>query len=206
MPFLCGVRFGLAAALGGAALSAFFVAGASAGGVGMQTGGVTSQPIGHYEFCKTHPAECRVQTRGVRPERLTKDLLRTVKTVNVQVNHAVKPMDDLTNYGREEVWSYPDDGAGDCEDYALEKQRQLHSEGISLSNLLLTVVRKPDGEGHAVLTVQTDKGDFVLDNLTDAVHLWDETGYLYIKRQSSYNSGRWVAIREGQTAVVASVK
>lgn len=206
MPFLCGVRFGLGAALGGAVLSAFFVAGASADGVGMQTGEITSQPIGHYEFCKAHPAECRVQTRSPRPERYTDALLRKVKAVNGRINRSVRPVDDRANYGREEVWAYPDNGAGDCEDYALEKQRQLHRQGISLSNLLITVVRKPDGEGHAVLTVQTDKGDFVLDNLTDAVRLWDETGYLYLKRQSSYNSGRWVAVRDGQTAVVASVK
>ena len=31
------------------------------------------------------------------------------------------------------------------------------------------MVRKPDGEGHAVLTVRTDDGDYILDNLSDAV-------------------------------------
>ena len=50
----------------------------------------------------------------------------------------------------------------------LEKRRDLMSKGISLTDLLITVVRKPDGEGHAVLTVRTDEGDYVLDNLTDA--------------------------------------
>ena len=60
-------------------------------------------------------------------------------------------------------------GAGDCEDYVLEKRRELMHKGLSASDLLITVVRKPDGEGHAMLTVRTDKGDFVLDNLTDAV-------------------------------------
>ena len=67
----------------------------------------------------------------------------------------------------------------------LEKRRDLMRKGISLSDLLITVVRKPDGEGHAVLTVRTDKGDFVLDNLTDAVKPWEETGYRYLKRQAT---------------------
>ena len=73
-------------------------------------------------------------------------------------------------------------------------------KGMSLSNLLITVVRKPDGEGHAVLTVRTDKGDFVLDNLTDAVRQWDATGYRFLKRQATDHTGRWVTIREGQRA------
>ena len=30
--------------------------------------------------------------------------------------------------------------------------------------LLVTVVREKNGNGHAVLTVKTDKGEFILDN------------------------------------------
>ena len=67
-------------------------------------------------------------------------------------------------------------------------------------------MRKPDGEGHAVLTVRTDKGDFILDNLTDAVRQWDETGYRFLKRQASDHTGHWVTIREGQAPLVGSVE
>ena len=66
-------------------------------------------------------------------------------------------------------------------------------------------MRKPDGEGHAVLTVRTDEGDYVLDNLTDAIKPWEETGYRYLKRQSTTHTGRWVTIREGSAALVGSV-
>ena len=76
----------------------------------------------------------------------------------------------------------------------------------SLSNLLITVVRKSDGEGHAVLTVRTDKGDFVLDNLAAAVKLWDVTGYRYLKRQASDHTGRWVSIRDGENTMVGAVR
>ena len=89
----------------------------------------------------------------------------------------------------------------------LEKRRDLMRQGLSLSNLLITVVRKPDGEGHAVLTVRTDKGDFVLDNLTDSVRQWDQTGYRFLKRQATNHTGRWVTIREGQSEpLVGSVQ
>ena len=97
-------------------------------------------------------------------------------------------MNDFDIYGKDEVWAYPR-GAGDCEDYVLEKRRDLMRKGISLADLLITVVRKPDGEGHAVLTVRTDEGDYVLDNLNDAVKPWEETGYRYLKRQSTTHTG-----------------
>ncbi|PWJ74437.1 putative transglutaminase-like cysteine proteinase [Pseudaminobacter salicylatoxidans] len=175
-------------------------------GAPMATGGLTSQPIGHYEFCKANPAECALRPRDKGPERMTGALWKTVTAINLQVNRAIKPMSDMEIYGKDEVWAYPDNGVGDCEDYVLEKRRELMSRGVSLSNLLITVVRKPDGEGHAVLTLRTDKGDFVLDNLTDAVRQWDETGYRFLKRQASNHTGHWVGIREGQAPLVGAVQ
>ena len=70
------------------------------------------------------------------------------------------------------------------------------------ADLLITVVRKPDGEGHAVLTVRTQSGDFVLDNLNDEVKLWTETRYAFLKRQSSTDTGRWVTIENGTSDVL----
>jgi predicted transglutaminase-like cysteine proteinase len=173
----------------------------------MLTGGLTSQPIGHYEFCKANPAECSSRLRDAGPERMTGRLWKQIAAVNAGVNATVRPVNDIDLFGKDEVWAYPD-GAGDCEDYVLEKRRELLREGLSLSNLLITVVRKPDGEGHAVLTVRTDKGDYILDNLTDAVRLWDQTGYRFLKRQASNHTGRWVTIREAQPSapLVGSVK
>lgn len=171
----------------------------------MVTGSLTSQPIGHYEFCKANPAECMIRTRNSRPERMNGALWRRIVSVNVAVNAAVRPMNDFDIYGKDEVWAYPH-GAGDCEDYVLEKRRRLMQKGMSPANLLITVVRKPDGEGHAVLTVRTSKGDFILDNLTDSVRQWDETGYRFLKRQASDHTGHWVTIREGQAPLVGSVQ
>jgi predicted transglutaminase-like cysteine proteinase len=192
---------------GAAAIAAVFVVATSASaGQPMITGGLTSQPIGHYEFCKANPEACSIRGRDHGPEHMTGALWRKVVAMNVTVNEAVKPMNDSEIYGKTEVWTYPTESVGDCEDYVLEKQRDLAERGVDISNLLITVVRKPDGEGHAVLTLRTDKGDFVLDNLTDKVRQWDETGYRFLKRQSSVDTGRWVSIREGQAPTVAAVE
>ncbi|PBB68096.1 transglutaminase [Mesorhizobium sp. WSM4312] len=172
----------------------------------MVVGGSTSQPIGHYDFCRIHVAECSIRSPDSVPERLTSKLLHDISAVNLSVNTRVKPMSDMDNYGKDEWWAYPENGLGDCEDYALEKRRELNSLGIAIANLLMTVVRKPDGEGHAVLTVRTDKGDFILDNLTDKVRLWNQTSYRYLKRQASDNTGHWVSILGGDEQLVSAVK
>lgn len=192
-------------AVAGLAISACGTAPAWSAGA-MATGGLTSQPIGHYDFCKTHPGECSIRPVNLAPARMTEGLMRKLASVTARVNAAVKPMSDLDIYGKDEVWAYPDKGVGDCEDYVLEKRRELYRTGMSLADLLITVVRKPDGEGHAVLTVRTDKGDYILDNLTDRVKAWDATGYRFLKRQAIDNTGRWVSIRDGQAVLVGSVQ
>ena len=80
-------------------------------------------------------------------------------------------------------------------------------EGVMMRSpaAVATAVRKPDGEGHAVLTVRTDEGDFILDNLSDTVKPWEATGYRYLKRQSTTHTGRWVSVREGNPPMVGSV-
>ncbi len=172
----------------------------------MATGGPTSQPIGHYDFCRANPGECSIRPTNLAPATMTDAFMRKLTSVTVEVNAAVKPMSDYDIYGRDEVWAYPDKGVGDCEDYVLEKRRDLNRLGVSLADLLITVVRKPDGEGHAVLTVRTSLGEFILDNLESRVLTWTDTDYTYLKRQSDQNSGVWVTINDGRADAVASVR
>jgi predicted transglutaminase-like cysteine proteinase len=189
----------------GLAMAAGWAAPALAAGA-MATGGLTSQPIGHYDFCKLNPTECSIRPANLAPATMSDGLMSKLVSVTAKVNAAVKPMSDLDIYGKDEVWAYPDNGVGDCEDYVLEKRRDLSRMGVSLADLLITVVRKPDGEGHAVLTVRTDKGDYVLDNLTNKVKAWEQTGYRFLKRQAIDNTGRWVSIRGGQQILVGAVQ
>jgi predicted transglutaminase-like cysteine proteinase len=104
------------------------------------------------------------------------------------------------HWGVVERWSYPDDGKGDCEDYVLLKRRMLIKAGWPREALLITVVRDTKGDGHAVLTVKTDKGDFVLDNQAENVLLWSDTGYRFVKRQSQSDQNVWVALGDPRPA------
>ena len=171
----------------------------------MTVTGTTSQPVGHYEFCQTHTAECSVHTgRDVRV-KLTPKLWNELVAVNAEVNRTIVAATDEEIYGRAEVWAYPGK-YGDCEDLVLLKRRDLIEKGWPVGALLITVVRQVNGDGHAVLTVLTDRGDLVLDNLEEKVLVWNETDYRYIKRQSEYDTGRWDAIDDARTTQVGSVK
>ncbi len=182
----------------GAATSAPLVPGA------MVTGSVTSQPIGHYEFCQLNKSECSIRTREAGPAKLTEHGWGLLRDINASVNAAIAPMTDKDIYGREEVWASPVD-AGDCEDFVLLKRRQLMDAGFVAADLLITVVRKPDGEGHAVLTVRTTEGDYVMDNLEDEVRPWFDTSYTFLKRQASFDTGRWVTIENGRDLLVGAL-
>lgn len=180
-----------------ALVALIFAAGVAKAQAFMPTTAPSTQPIGHYEFCQRMPEECRKTTaRG--PVKLTRSLWAALVEINNTVNTTVIPRTDMEMWGVEEHWSYPTNGYGDCEDYVLEKRRQLIKAGVPASNLLITVVRQQNGEGHAVLTVNTGMGDFVLDNLEPRVLAWNETDYQYLKRQATQHAGMWVGIEDGR--------
>jgi len=171
----------------------------------MKLGGFTSQPIGHYEFCQRLPHECLPWQENRSPIHLTQAIWNIILKINYSVNHRIEPQTDIELYGREEYWAYPAH-AGDCEDYVLQKRRELSEYGLPLSALLITVVRKPNGEGHALLTIHTDRGDLVLDNLRDDVLGWADTQYVFLKRQSASHAGRWVTIEQPADLLVSAVQ
>ena len=103
-----------------------------------------------------------------------------------------------------ERWNYPDDGYGDCEDYVLLKRKMLVQAGWPPQALLITVVRDKQGDGHAVLTVKTDKGEFILDNQAERILLWSETSYRYVKRQSQADPNRWVALGDPRPTIATA--
>jgi predicted transglutaminase-like cysteine proteinase len=113
-------------------------------------------------------------------------------------------MTDLDHYGVVEKWTYPDDGYGDCEDYVLLKRRMLMQAGWPREALLITVVRDKKGDGHAVLTVKTDRGEFILDNQNEAIVLWHETGYRFVKRQSQSNPNVWISLGDLRPAAATA--
>jgi predicted transglutaminase-like cysteine proteinase len=154
----------------------------------------TLPPIGYVTFCQIHKVDCRPKGPFVDRIQLTPAKLSELKRVNDQVNTAVVPVTDLEHYGKVDWWTYPADGKGDCEDYALEKRRRLIALGWPESTLLITVVRDQNNEGHAILTVRTDEGDFILDNQLREILHWADTPYAFIKEQSQRNPLLWVSL------------
>jgi predicted transglutaminase-like cysteine proteinase len=157
-------------------------------------GEATRAPIGWIEFCDENPRECSNHATAPRDIVLNAQAWKDLVRVNLWVNTHVKPMTDLEHYGVVERWAYPDDGYGDCEDYVLLKRRMLMQAGWPREALLITVVRDKNGDGHAVLTVKTDKGEFVLDNQNDEIVLWSDTGYRFVKRQSQADPNVWISL------------
>ncbi|NDW06658.1 transglutaminase-like cysteine peptidase [Jiella pacifica] len=173
----------------------------------MQIGVEAPRPIGQQGLCKRSPAECRpvAQPGQAKPLVLTRSLIHTIATINVSVNAQIKPESDEKIYGVEEYWTYPA-STGDCEDFVLRKRKRLHEEAkIDLGNLLITVVKKTNGEGHAVLTLHTTDGDFILDNLNWRVLLWSDTPYAFLKRQNTGDPGKWNRIANGRDVLVGAV-
>jgi predicted transglutaminase-like cysteine proteinase len=159
----------------------------------MRVYGPALPPYGYVRFCSAFPAECK---RGPLEDgriAATTERLAELDAINRQVNATVKPATDLEIYGEVERWTLPTD-RGDCEDYALLKRHILMRKGWPASALLMTVVRDEKGEGHAILTARTSKGDYVLDNKTDELKLWSATPYAYVMRQSYIDPNVWLSL------------
>lgn len=157
--------------------------------------GATSSPIGYVQLCQRQPSACVQRTTSPAVVQLTEDSWRALLGINSHVNQIIAPVTDEELYGSPEVWTMPQN-AGDCEDYVLLKRHLLLEAGWPASALLITVVKEQTGSGHAVLTVRTDRGEFVLDNQAANVFRWDETPYIYIKRQSEFDETVWSSIND----------
>ena len=158
-------------------------------------GAPTSVPYGWADFCQRERAECVGPALAALDINLTSATFEKLDRINRQVNQLIEPVTNLEHWGTIlDHWDYPLDGKGDCKVYALYKRKLLIDMGFPRQALLMTIVRDLDGEGHTILTVKTNRGEFVLDNLNDEIRPWDATGYRYIKRQSQEDPNVWVAV------------
>jgi predicted transglutaminase-like cysteine proteinase len=151
-------------------------------------------PIGYVEFCQSHSGDCLPYGAALQRVQLTSEKWDQLVKLNKEINESVRPISDMTQYGVVERWTYPDSHMGDCEDYVLLKRRELMKLGWPQSALLITVVRDENNEGHAVLTVRTTVGDYILDNKHSKVLAWQRTPYDFIKRQSGKDPRQWVSL------------
>ena len=199
---LLGVSMGYAAVMVVASLSAAQAANERPLFIAVSTS--ARPPIGWTDFCAQLPRECDGRPLEARDVVLSQKAWKDLERINKWVNDTIKPMTDMDHWGVIERWSYPDDGYGDCEDYVLLKRRMLMQAGWPRQALLITVVRDLKGEGHAVLTVKTDKGEYILDNQEEQILLWSETSYRFVKRQSQTDQNVWVSLGDNRPAVATA--
>jgi predicted transglutaminase-like cysteine proteinase len=169
-------------------------------------GAETSVPYGWVDFCHRRPEECAVERLAAADVKLTDEAWALLDRVNRDVNAAIEPVSNFDHWGTMlDHWDYPVDGKGDCKIYALYKRKLLIDQGFPRQALLMTIVRDLEGEGHAILTVKTNRGEFVLDNLSSEIRPWNATGYRFVKRQSQENPNVWLAIgNAAKPAVMAN--
>ena len=187
-------KFNVTAAI---VLSAILIAGSSAPvysakskGSQIQTqrlveSGAAKAPLGFQIFCLTNRSHCR--GGGSSSVAMTDALLGKLNSVNRSVNRAIRPRRD-----RGDVWSV-NVKSGDCEDYVLTKRARLIAAGVSAGALRIAYAKTRSGISHAVLVVRTNKGDFVLDNLSRKIKQWNRTGLKFIAISGS-NPRRWSSV------------
>jgi predicted transglutaminase-like cysteine proteinase len=167
--------------------------------------GTALPPVGYVDFCRRSPNDCRRSGRGSNRVTMTDERWKLLRQVNAYVNAKIAPVSDQELYGQAEYWAYPTD-AGDCEDFLLLKKRFLEGLGFASGALLITVVLDEKGEGHAILTVATNQGDYVLDNRRDTILRWSDTRYRFLKRQSAEDPNRWVALAKTTPFATGAVR
>ncbi|WP_203290884.1 transglutaminase-like cysteine peptidase [Maricaulis parjimensis] len=124
------------------------------------------------------------------PERVAFERFDEIEQVNRAINQRLIWRSDLDQYGVEEFWTFPLQAGlryGDCEDFALEKRRELLERGFPPSALALATAYSEETGLHAVLVVRTNQGDYVLDNTTPWVLPWSQSPY------------RWLTIQQGES-------
>jgi predicted transglutaminase-like cysteine proteinase len=153
-----------------------------------------ARPIAAWvTFCERYAAECAINANEPTRIALTPATWNLITTVNGRVNTRIKPVTDLDHWGSADRWDLAEDGSGDCEDFQLLKRKLLAEAGLPRRAMRMTVVIDEKGEGHAVLTLITDRGDFILDNKTNTVLPWHRTGYTFIKREGT-DAVAWVSL------------
>ena len=89
--------------------------------------------------------------------------------INRAINLAIRPMSDLAQHGRIDVWTSPlatlATGSGDCEDYAIAKFVALRRAGIAPDDIRIVVLHDTiHGDNHAVAAARLDGHWLMLDN------------------------------------------
>jgi predicted transglutaminase-like cysteine proteinase len=152
-------------------------------------------PVGFALACVKYQWLChKVSARPLQADADMALLRKVTRTVNT----SVRSVEDGAGHG--DLWTLPTSGHGDCEDYALQKMKDLIDAGFPADRLALSVVIGPRDENHVVLIARMDDGDYVLDNLNNAVKTWRATPYTFLATQDFRARSTWRVTLAGPRA------
>jgi len=164
-----------------------------------QTGQKAPIPAGYIGFCLRYSEQCELPKNAAKTLALTGDTWALLNRINRDTNNTIIYEEDEPHYGIADYWTIASDGYGDCEDFALTKRKALLDAGLPAGALRIAVVLTEVRERHAILTVATDHGDFVLDSLSDEVRPWTASNYVWLERQDPQERWAWDRLNEDTT-------
>ena len=116
--------------------------------------------------------------------------------VNTEVNAAVRYRTDTDNYGVPDYWASPEEmarrGSGDCKELAIAKMWMLAALDVPASSMRIVVLKDTRrGLGHAVVSVDVDGTNLILDNVTSEIRS-DRAVTWYQPLYSVNTTGSWI--------------
>lgn len=144
----------------------------------MSAGELTPAPAAWFALLRQHPDLDPAAAR-FNPVKLSVSRAAQLIRVNKEVNSRIAYRDDAS----QDIWEVGD-RAGDCEDYAIRKlQTLIQAQDFPRGALTLAACKLDRGRGHAVLLVHSDRGVYVMDNLTNRVMPWRDLPYSWVARE-----------------------
>jgi predicted transglutaminase-like cysteine proteinase len=134
-----------------------------------------------------------------QPIALDAENVQLLASVNARINNAILFMPSQDRNGPP-AWRMPIAEAGggraygDCKDYVLEKRRALLAAGVPEAALTIALVENNQRKAHAVLLVDTDRGELVLDSADSRILPWNQARYHWVSRQVRGELLQWVNI------------
>ena len=147
--------------------------------------------------CPAHLRDWRGKLKSWRASGETAQL----QLVNSWINRKIRYTEDRKAFGVKDLWASPAvslNGRGDCEDYAIAKYASLKALGIGEDRMRIVIVNDTRKKiGHAVLSVRTAAGVYILDNQNAEPVLHQRISH-YAPVYSINAGGRWINIATRQ--------
>ena len=151
--------------------------------IGIEGGELALAPLEFVRFCMNYASECMTELSNAVVE-LTPAVEAVLRHVNDDVNQRIQSTSETSPWRINPV-------SGNCNDYVVTKRHELIKLGLPASALLMAAARTPQGDGHLLLIVRTNKGNLVLDNLKAEILPIEGTRYAWLKRQSAVDGRNW---------------